>query len=105
MKKIILSQNWNQKLCCDAFIIIKPSSNWFNVGDQVKIETKLTKVFIEEVFNIVASDYFTLLKDIPESIFYSDTGLSKYEAIKLYQNAYKQDKGWNVLVMERSGRC
>ena len=105
MKKIILSQNWNQKQCCDAFIIIKPVSAGFTAGNKVLVETKLTKSIIEKVYNIVSSEYYPTLKDIPESIFYADTGLSKHEAVKLYQNAYKIDKGWNVLVLEGEWRC
>ena len=105
MKKILLSKNWNEKLCCDAFLIIKPASSDFKTGEQVIIETKLNKVFIEETFLISSNEYFTYLKDIPEAIFYADTGLSKYEATKLYLNAYKGDKGWNVLVLERVKIC
>ena len=48
MKKILLSKNWNEKLCCDAFLIIKPASSDYKTGEQVLIETKLNKVFIEE---------------------------------------------------------
>ena len=38
MKKILLSKNWNEKLCCDAFLIIKPASSDFKNGEMVEID-------------------------------------------------------------------
>ena len=104
MKKILLSKNWNEKLCCDAFLIIKPASSDFKNGEMVEIDVKLTKCIATYLYTIVSCEYFTYLKDIPQAIFYADTGLSKYEATKLYLNAYKGDKGWNVLVLGRVKR-
>lgn len=105
MLTIKLSKNWNQKLCCDVFILIRPSSLDVKISDTVLVETKLEKSVIEEQFTVVASEYFKNLKDIPDSIFYVDTGLSKFESTRLYQQVYKLDNGWNVLVLERRFKC
>ena len=101
MKKILLSRNWNEKLCCDAFLVIRPSSSGYTTGDKIELDVQLTKCIVTYLYYIVSSEYYINLKDIPESIFYADCGLSKHEASKNYLNFYKQDKGWNVLVLER----
>ena len=105
MLTIKLSKNWNQKLCCDVFILIRPSALNVKAGDTVLVETKLERSIIEEQFNVVASEYYAKLKDIPDSIFYVDTGLSRFESTRLYKQVYKLDNGWNVLVLERRFKC
>lgn len=105
MLTIRLSKNWNQKLCCDVFILIRPSSLDVKISDTVLVETKLERSVIEEQFKVVSAEYFKNLKDIPDSIFYVDTGLSRFESTRLYQQVYKLDNGWNVLVLERRIKC
>ena len=105
MKTLKLSKNWNQKLCCDAFILIRPSSLEIKVGETSLIETKLERSIIEERFDVVSVEYFGNLKDIPDSIFYTDTGLSKHESIIIYQVVFKNVSGWSVLVCERGAKC
>lgn len=102
MKTIKLSKNWNQKLCCDVFLVIRPSSLDIKAGETILVETKLQRSIVEEQFKVVASEYYKTLKDIPDSIFYVDTGLSKFESTRLYQQVYKIDNGWVVLVLERN---
>ena len=90
MQTIKFSQNWNNKLLLDSyFTTIRIFSNANHVvGTLVDCELMRKGEPLNFVAEI-ASVTLCLLDRIPEFVFMIDTGYTKENAIKMFENMYK----------------
>ena len=103
MRTIKFSQNWNDKLLLNKFSTIRPFSNTSPaIGEIVEVEFKEKKHKCE-VLHLTVSP----LNNIPEYLFYLDTGYSKTDSIKMFENMFKNKDfdiykvNWCIMVIKQ----
>jgi glyoxylase-like metal-dependent hydrolase (beta-lactamase superfamily II) len=87
-------QNWNNKLLLDSFFttirIYNPAQHVAGCYAKNFYTRKNNEIveFSTEIVNVVP----VMLDKIPEFVFLIDTGYSKAESIKIFENLYKSKK-------------
>jgi len=90
IKTIKFSYNWNGKLDCPFFTTIRlyPYNN-FSYGDTVNVERSYDKSDNNTSLAIIVHKDTIRLKEIPECVFFTDTGYNKENSIRMFINMYK----------------
>ena len=83
MQELRFSDNWNNKLDCNAFTTLRLSDR-FNIGDKVNILLKNKPMGQGEIIGKKCFD----IKDINDFIGYIDTGYDGAETKKILQRMY-----------------
>ena len=81
------SHNWNNKLSCKYFSTIRLFSQKFQVGSFYAMDYKGSRREVECVYKQPIK-----LKDIPDCIFFLDTGYDKDTSINIFRTMYKNSK-------------
>ena len=108
MKTLILRQDLNKKLRCDAFSIIRPSDGSYRAGERVEVSLVIERKGTEdEVHNygthLIESMEVFSLDQLGDSEARLDTGMSANETRKLMKAKYPkiEDYDYMILVKQR----
>ncbi len=84
METIKMSNNWNYKLFAKHFTTIRLWSKKWQVGQMYELDYNDHKSVVECV-----STTPIYLKNIPEYVWFSDTGYNRDESIEMIKKIYK----------------
>jgi len=93
MESIKFSKNWNYKLFSKHFTTIRLWSKKFQVGQLYNMQVPIhgQEKHIEREIECVSVTPVRL-HDIPEYVWYNDTGMNKDDSIKMVETMYKNFK-------------
>ena len=90
METLSFLKNYNNKFCCDVFTTIRPHKPSRKVGDLVTLKLKLPSGTMISENGKIRHVSTMLLKDIPECVLATDTGMGRTLAMQLFRDIYSK---------------
>lgn len=96
MQELTFSQNWNNKLFQNYFTTFRPWWNHrFQSGEKVRVKLNFKTNLEKDFIVIYHFAVIEILYQVPETLCFLDTGLSKANFIDLVKTMYK-NKSYNL---------
>jgi hypothetical protein len=91
IKRIVFDKNWNNKLLCFRFIIIRPERSVFKAGERLELRIEERHFCYATVTDVKT---MTVSEIIDRNYHLLDSALEAKEFLEMLSNAHSKNRWW-----------